>query len=128
VQVRAKEDNQRSHDMNTALGAFVEGKSDSRDWWHRSAHSLPDAPGHPAGKPNEPRIQTFNNRVPTTPQAIDPKLGNSALTEYFASNSSVETTEAGTSAPAETSPSHGPPSDMDTKPKTATPSKPALGS
>jgi hypothetical protein len=126
IQVRAKEDNQRSHDMNTALGAFVEGKLDSRDWWHHNAHSSPDAPSHPTAKRNEPRIKTFDNRVPTTPQATDPELNHSALAEVFASNSSLRTTEAVGSTPAEIPPSHGSPSDKHPALETVASSKPTL--
>lgn len=125
--MRAKEDNQRSHDMNTALGAFVEGKSDSRDWWHRNAHSSPDAPGHATAKPNEPRIKTFNNRVPMTPQVTVPKLENSALAEHFASNSSLGTTEAVEITPANIPPGHGSPSDKYPELETVASSRPTLG-
>lgn len=55
--------------MNTALGAFVEGKSKSRDWWHRSAHasSSPDLASDAQGA----NLRTFNGRVPTSSQQPD---------------------------------------------------------
>jgi len=69
TQVRAKEENQRSRDMNAALAAFVEGKSDSADWWHRNARMKDkDVAKGPAdtstAESRGPRIMTPNARLP----------------------------------------------------------------
>lgn len=93
TQVRAKEDNQRSRDMNNALGAFVEGRSDPQDWWHRSGHAPINAQGHPESATDEPRIQAHNERVPMTPRATDQREENSAMEEHFAANNSIGTSE-----------------------------------
>nr|OQO23743.1 hypothetical protein B0A51_08963 [Rachicladosporium sp. CCFEE 5018] len=44
--VRANTENQRSGDMTTALSAFIEGKSKSNDWLHRTAHHTANGPSH----------------------------------------------------------------------------------
>jgi len=69
TQVRAKEENQRSRDMNAALAAFVEGKSDSADWWHRNTRMKDkDVAKGPAdtstAESRGPRIMTPNARLP----------------------------------------------------------------
>jgi len=101
LQVRIKEDNLRSRDMNTALGAFVEGKSDPRDWWHRNGRSRTDEEGLTDIGPREPRIQTFSHRLPKTPYAVDQLSKSSAGDRYFAANS-----PHGASASYEATPTH----------------------
>lgn len=108
TQVRSREDNQRSRDMNVALGAFVEGKTDSRDWWHSSGHASTDAQGHPASGPGEARLKTFNQRVPVTPRATDHQMENANKSEYFASKSPFGSTEASANTKAEQQPTHDP--------------------
>ncbi|KAK6442085.1 hypothetical protein LTR95_001671 [Oleoguttula sp. CCFEE 5521] len=44
--IRANTENQRSGDMTTALSAFIEGKSKSNDWLHRTAHHTANGPSH----------------------------------------------------------------------------------
>lgn len=94
VPIRAKGDNQRSHDMHTALCAYAEGQPDPQDWWQCSARSSADASGHPAANPSEPGIKTSNSRVPRTPQASGAKLEDTALAIYFALDSSLGKIEA----------------------------------
>ncbi|PPJ56157.1 hypothetical protein CBER1_09171 [Cercospora berteroae] len=53
--VKAKQDNQRSHNMNAALGAFMDGKLEPTDWWHRGAR-------HPASHPNAHLRQQMETR------------------------------------------------------------------
>lgn len=91
--MRAKEDNQRSRDMNSALGAFVEGRSDSRDWWHRSGHAQINEQGHHESLTNEPRIKTFNDRVPSTPRPFDEEGEDSVNDGYLAENGLHKTDE-----------------------------------
>lgn len=70
--------------MNTALGAFVEGKSSSRDWWLRSAHSSSGTPeGSTATQAEfatQARIKTFSNRIPLSPSSsnTEQKKANSS--------------------------------------------------
>lgn len=42
MQVRFKEESQRSRDMNSALATFVTEKSNPADWWHRQDRSPED--------------------------------------------------------------------------------------
>lgn len=74
--------------MNTALGAFMEGKSDLRDWWHRNAHSTTSH--HSLARSNESRLKTYNDRVPVSPISPDTNNQNSEQAGYFASNHSYE--------------------------------------
>ncbi|PIA89364.1 Histidine protein kinase 1 [Cercospora beticola] len=53
--VKAKQDNQRSHNMTSALGAFMDGTSEPADWWHRGAR-------HPASHPNAHLRQQIDAR------------------------------------------------------------------
>jgi signal transduction histidine kinase len=72
LQLRAKEENQRSRDMNAALAAFVEGKSKSSDWWHCNArsHNYETADNSTAG-PRGSRIRTPSERIPLASQSAD---------------------------------------------------------
>jgi len=61
--------------MNTALAAFVEGKSDAADWWYCNARSQDKAVTKPAGsstaKLRGPRVKTPNARVPSISPPTD---------------------------------------------------------
>lgn len=125
--MRAKEDNQRSRDMNTALGAFIEGRSDSRDWWHRSGHNPTNALGHPEDA-SEPRIQTLNERVPITPRATDRIAETSAGDEYFATKGSHCTGEDTKATSTGNLSTHDRPSNSQTPTDNVASSRPTLGS
>jgi hypothetical protein len=86
MQLRAKEENQRSRDMNSALAAFVEGKSDSADWWHTNARSHDyETADHPTAEEGRgSRIRTPSERLPPVSQSAGPHLENSASGCYFA--------------------------------------------
>jgi hypothetical protein len=88
LQLRAKEENQRSRDMNAALAAFVEGKSKSEDWWHCNArsHDYETSDNSTAG-PRGSRIRTPSERIPAASQGTDSHLEksvDSAPGGYFA--------------------------------------------
>jgi len=54
--------------MNSALAAFVEGKSKSGDWWHRDTRDA--AAKQVAAMPlREPRAQEVNERLPSLSHA-----------------------------------------------------------
>ena len=115
-QVRAKEENQRSRDMNSALAAFVEGKSASADWWHRNSRSLNenDVTTEPADasvtETRGPRIKTPNSRLPSmsgnyfeppSQQAITDELGRRPLLNSQTSRNDRRLSESlGASKPA----------------------------
>lgn len=67
--MRAKEENQRSRDMNVALRDFVEGQPDSPDWWHR--HANPSDPKHPSSKAEEVPSGGPNDGSDTNPVSPD---------------------------------------------------------
>jgi hypothetical protein len=76
MQVRAKEENQRSRDMNAALAAFVEGKSDPADWWHRNARSqdeemTKETVEFSVAGGRGPRINTPSAKTPSVREAFD---------------------------------------------------------
>lgn len=80
MQVRAKENNQKSRDMNSALAAFVEGKSRSGDWWHREMRSQEDLTKEGADMPlRERHFQKTNDRVPSFCQTSSKRMEKAAL-------------------------------------------------
>jgi signal transduction histidine kinase len=87
-QLRAKEENQRSRDMNAALAAFVEGKSKSSDWWHCNARSNEsETVDNSTAGPRGSRIRTPSERIPLASPSADPppeKSLDSAPGGYFA--------------------------------------------
>ena len=87
MQVRAKEENQRSRDMNSALAAFVEGKSDSADWWHSNARSKDNVSREQADTPmvdwRGSRIRTPSERLPLPSQATGSHLDDPTSAGYF---------------------------------------------
>lgn len=128
TQVRAKEDNQRSCDMNTALGAFAEGRSNARDWWHRSGHAPNEPAGQLKGFTKEPRIKTFNARVPITPKATDHKAETLVKDDYFAASGLKETHEGNEATPTGLPQIHDSPASSKLPWETVTSSRPTLGS
>ncbi|KAK5110927.1 hypothetical protein LTR62_005465 [Meristemomyces frigidus] len=72
--VRTKTDNQRSYEMNTALGAFIEGKSSSQEWWLRTAPHGTDTAGGAEGGAAEPPSSSRDvdeDRVPSAASTDD---------------------------------------------------------
>lgn len=68
--------------MNSALAAFVEGKSKSGDWWHRdtrdeAAKQLADMPS------KELRTQEINDRLPSISQTPGARSDRSNAAGYF---------------------------------------------
>nr|OQO21447.1 hypothetical protein B0A51_11866 [Rachicladosporium sp. CCFEE 5018] len=63
--VRANTENQRSGDMTTALSAFIEGKSKSNDWLHRTAHHTANEPSHGLADPQHTQ-RTYRSRMRPT--------------------------------------------------------------
>ncbi|KAM0721530.1 hypothetical protein Q7P37_002455 [Cladosporium fusiforme] len=126
--VRAKEDNQRSRDMNTALGAFVEGRSKARDWWHRSGHAPTDAQGRPEEPSNEPRIKTFSERLPISPEATDDTVESTTANEYFATKDSSESSRVTEATPIGIPPSQDPPASRNSPVDVASSNRPKFGS
>lgn len=90
--MRAKEDNQRSHNMTTALGAFVEGKSKSRDWWHRSAHA--SSSPNLASSTQWGHSRTVDDRKSTSSQPSDSGDVLAAKLPSNTSNASLGPTKA----------------------------------
>jgi hypothetical protein len=90
TQVRAKEGNQRSKNMNSALAAFVEGRSNSADWWHHNARSRNDVKKEPTddlqAEFRGPRNRTLNERIPSDPYSAGALLENAMTGEYFEPN------------------------------------------
>jgi hypothetical protein len=72
--------------MNSALAAFVEGKSNSADWWHTNARSHDyETADHPTAEEGRgSRIRTPSERLPTVSQRAGPHLEKSAPGCYFA--------------------------------------------
>jgi hypothetical protein len=105
MQVRAKEENQRSRNMNAALAAFVEGKSDSADWWHCNARceddTTTDAADIMKAEPRGPRNRTFNTRVPPTSRTTGSCLENSVADGYFEPNSQEVTNDENGQSPVQ---------------------------
>ena len=71
--------------MNTALAAFVEGKSKSGDWWYREQHdeAVKKAADMPA---RQRRAQEVNNRLPSPCQSPNANTENSDSAGYFDAN------------------------------------------
>jgi len=68
--------------MNSALAAFVEGKSESGDWWHRQPRD--DAAKQVANMPlRELRTQKVNERLPSFCQTPNARVENLKSAEYF---------------------------------------------
>ena len=68
--------------MNSALAAFVEGKSKSGDWWHRDTRD--EAAKQIAAIPaREPRAQEVNERLPSLIHTPDAKAENANSAGYF---------------------------------------------
>lgn len=89
--------------MNSALAAFVEGKSKSGDWWHRDMRAEA-AKQVTAIPPRELRAQEVNDRLPSINQAPNAK------TEDANSDGSFDTSHQQAIADANGEPSTEPPS------------------
>lgn len=92
--------------MNSALAAFIEGKSDLADWWHRNARSPDDVTKEPAdtlkAQPRGPHTKTFNDRVPSFCQSPDLQMEISAPAAYFESNLQEAITDDSGEPPVQT--------------------------
>jgi hypothetical protein len=68
--------------MNSALAAFVEGKSKSGEWWHRELRdeAVKNATNMP---PRELRTQEVNERLPSLCETPDARTENSNPSGYF---------------------------------------------
>lgn len=68
--------------MNSALAAFVEGKSNSGDWWHRDTRD--EAAKQIAAIPSrEPRAQEVNERLPSLCHSPNARVEDSNISGYF---------------------------------------------
>ena len=92
--------------MNSALAAFVEGKSKSGDWWHRDMRDAA-AKQVTAMPPRELRIQEVNDRIPTLDQTINVRAGETSSAGH--SDSSHQQAITNDNGEPSTEPPHNPP-------------------
>ena len=97
MQVRANAENQRSRDMNTALAAFVEGKSAATDWWHSNARSQDQGATNESTHSSAdglrgPRINTPNARISPIPHHAGSDSESLGSGDYFGSQQRETTT------------------------------------
>lgn len=88
--------------MNSALAAFVEGKSHSADWWHHNSRSSNDGlQGATDAPKGEARIQTPNDRVPLFSPPAGLPLEDSSWADYFGSNDQKTGTDGNAEVPGQ---------------------------
>lgn len=71
--------------MNSALAAFVEGKTKSGDWWHRDMRDAA-AKQVTAMPPRELRIQEVNDRIPTLDQTANVRAEETSSAGHYDSS------------------------------------------